>query len=149
MTTATALRRFEIDKAHSEATFQVRHLISKVRGRFSDFSGTIESCQFGVWAVDGVHSSTDTRMECRAPRMEESPFAGRPPGRWTADECETGPCNLGNDRSWGATAGATDDRGWTWPARDTIPHRPYGRMATLLVHLWRLLSPLLASAGGP
>ena len=42
MTTATATRTFQIDKAHSEATFQVRHLISKVRGRFSDFDGTVE-----------------------------------------------------------------------------------------------------------
>jgi polyisoprenoid-binding protein YceI len=41
MTTATAIRTFQIDKTHSEATFQVRHLISKVRGRFSDFEGTI------------------------------------------------------------------------------------------------------------
>jgi polyisoprenoid-binding protein YceI len=31
-----------IDKAHSEAVFQVRHLITKVRGRFSDFEGTIK-----------------------------------------------------------------------------------------------------------
>lgn len=42
MTTATALRTFQIDKAHSEATFQVRHLITKVRGRFADFDGTIQ-----------------------------------------------------------------------------------------------------------
>jgi polyisoprenoid-binding protein YceI len=40
-TVATATRTFEIDKAHSEATFQVRHLLTKVRGRFSDFSGAI------------------------------------------------------------------------------------------------------------
>ena len=32
---------YTIDKAHSEVTFQVRHLLTKVRGRFSDFSGTI------------------------------------------------------------------------------------------------------------
>ena len=38
---ATAIRTFSIDKAHSEAAFQVRHLISKVRGRFSDFEGAI------------------------------------------------------------------------------------------------------------
>ena len=31
-----------IDKSHSEATFQVRHLITKVRGRFTDLEGTIE-----------------------------------------------------------------------------------------------------------
>lgn len=32
---------YQVDKAHSEATFQVRHLLSRVRGRFSDFDGTI------------------------------------------------------------------------------------------------------------
>jgi polyisoprenoid-binding protein YceI len=42
MTTATGLRTFKIDKAHSEATFQVRHLITRVRGRFSDLEGTIQ-----------------------------------------------------------------------------------------------------------
>ena len=40
--TATRVRTFQIDKAHSEANFQVRHLITKVRGRFSDFAGTVE-----------------------------------------------------------------------------------------------------------
>lgn len=39
--TATATRSFQIDQAHSEIAFQVRHLLTKVRGRFSDFSGTI------------------------------------------------------------------------------------------------------------
>ena len=38
---ATAIRTFIIDKAHSEAAFRVRHLITRVRGRFSDFDGTI------------------------------------------------------------------------------------------------------------
>jgi polyisoprenoid-binding protein YceI len=32
---------YAIDKAHSEVTFQVRHLLTKVRGRFSDFAGTV------------------------------------------------------------------------------------------------------------
>ena len=40
-TTATQIQTFQIDPAHSEATFQVRHLITKVRGHFSDFAGTI------------------------------------------------------------------------------------------------------------
>ena len=39
--TATATRTYLIDKSHSEATFQVRHLLTKVRGRFTDFEGTI------------------------------------------------------------------------------------------------------------
>ena len=42
MSTATAVRAFAIDKTHSEAAFQVRHLITKVRGRFADFAGTIQ-----------------------------------------------------------------------------------------------------------
>ena len=40
-TTATDLRTFAIDKAHSEVHFQVRHLVTKVRGRFTDFAGTV------------------------------------------------------------------------------------------------------------
>jgi polyisoprenoid-binding protein YceI len=40
--TATAVRTFQVDKSHSEVDFQVRHLLTKVRGRFTDYSGTIE-----------------------------------------------------------------------------------------------------------
>jgi len=32
---------YTIDKDHSEATFQVRHLVSKVSGKFEDFNGSI------------------------------------------------------------------------------------------------------------
>jgi polyisoprenoid-binding protein YceI len=42
VTTATATRTYKIDKSHSEAIFQVRHLVTKVRGRFTDFEGAIE-----------------------------------------------------------------------------------------------------------
>src|SRR5438128_9248398 len=41
-TATTAVRTFTIDKAHSEVLFQVRHLVTKVRGRFTDFSGTVQ-----------------------------------------------------------------------------------------------------------
>jgi polyisoprenoid-binding protein YceI len=33
---------FVIDRNHSDASFQVRHFVSNVRGRFTDFQGTIE-----------------------------------------------------------------------------------------------------------
>ncbi|WP_119727978.1 YceI family protein [Thermomonospora amylolytica] len=33
---------WNIDPAHSEVTFAIRHLMSKVRGVFTDFSGTVE-----------------------------------------------------------------------------------------------------------
>lgn len=39
---AVAVRTFQIDKTHSEAAFQVRHLLTKVRGRFADFAGVID-----------------------------------------------------------------------------------------------------------
>jgi polyisoprenoid-binding protein YceI len=36
------MQTMTIDKAHSEVTFQIRHLLTKVRGRFTDFAGTIQ-----------------------------------------------------------------------------------------------------------
>ena len=42
MSTTTATRTYKIDKSHSEAIFQVRHLVTKVRGRFTDFEGSVE-----------------------------------------------------------------------------------------------------------
>lgn len=38
----TAVRTLAIDQAHSEVAFSVRHLLSRVRGRFADFEGTIQ-----------------------------------------------------------------------------------------------------------
>lgn len=32
---------YTIDKGHSEVSFQVRHLVTQVRGRFNDYAGTI------------------------------------------------------------------------------------------------------------
>ncbi|MGE0813197.1 MAG: YceI family protein [Vicinamibacterales bacterium] len=42
MSSSVATKTFAIDKVHSEVGFQVRHLLTKVRGRFRDFSGQIE-----------------------------------------------------------------------------------------------------------
>jgi len=41
-TTAAAVRTFVIDPTHSEVGFQVRHLLTKVRGRFTEFRGAIQ-----------------------------------------------------------------------------------------------------------
>jgi polyisoprenoid-binding protein YceI len=54
---APAVRSLEIDRSHSEVAFQVRHLLSKVRGRFADFSGTI---QFD--ASDPANSKVDVTI---------------------------------------------------------------------------------------
>ena len=40
-TVTKTAQAYAIDKAHSEVTFQVRHLLTKVRGGFSDFAGTV------------------------------------------------------------------------------------------------------------
>jgi polyisoprenoid-binding protein YceI len=70
-TTAVLARTFQIDKAHSEAAFQVRHLLTKVRGRFADFSGTVEfddaapersSVSFVIQAAS-IDTSTPARDE--------------------------------------------------------------------------------------
>lgn len=37
----TAPSEWRIDPAHSEVTFRIRHFVTKVRGRFTDVSGTI------------------------------------------------------------------------------------------------------------
>jgi polyisoprenoid-binding protein YceI len=38
---ALAADTFIVDRSHSQATFEVRHMFSKVRGRFTTFEGTI------------------------------------------------------------------------------------------------------------
>jgi polyisoprenoid-binding protein YceI len=40
--TATKTTTYNIDKAHAEVAFQVRHLLTKVRGRFAEFEGALE-----------------------------------------------------------------------------------------------------------
>ncbi|MGD2115277.1 MAG: YceI family protein [Acidobacteriota bacterium] len=38
---AATTRTYAIDPAHSEASFQIRHMFTQVRGEFNDFEGTI------------------------------------------------------------------------------------------------------------
>ena len=38
----TTTTNYTFDKSHSEIFFQVRHLVTKVRGRFSDFDGALQ-----------------------------------------------------------------------------------------------------------
>jgi polyisoprenoid-binding protein YceI len=77
---ASAVRTFQIDKSHSEVIFQVRHLITKVRGRFTDFSGTIvfdaeeparSSVDFQIAAA-----SIDTAEPARDKHLRSDDFFG-------------------------------------------------------------------------
>ena len=73
MATTTDTRTYKIDKSHSEVTFQVRHLVTRVRGRFSDFEGTVainegtpelSSVQFTIQAasIDTNEPQRDTHL---------------------------------------------------------------------------------------
>lgn len=69
---------FVIDQAHSEALFTVRHLITRVRGRFRAFEGTVHfdpaqptqsSVQFTIQA-----SSIDTNEPTRDTHLRSADF---------------------------------------------------------------------------
>lgn len=69
--TATATRIYEIDKAHSEATFQVRHLLTKVRGHFTDFEGTIEFDQAAPEASSVAFTAKTASVSTHDPKRDE------------------------------------------------------------------------------
>ena len=64
---------YAVDAGHSEVSFQVRHLVTNVRGRFNDFNGTINldpanleksSVEFRVQAasIDTAHADRDKHL---------------------------------------------------------------------------------------
>jgi len=63
---------WNIDPAHSEVTFKIRHLMSKVRGVFTDFSGSITvaddvadstaTAEIKVASVDTRHPDRDNHI---------------------------------------------------------------------------------------
>jgi polyisoprenoid-binding protein YceI len=77
-TTDSATRTYKVDPTHSEVFFQVRHLVTKVRGRFSDFEGTINyneaspeksSVEFSIKT-----SSIDTSVSDRDTHLRSADF---------------------------------------------------------------------------
>jgi polyisoprenoid-binding protein YceI len=80
MATATTTRTFTIDKAHSEAIFQVRHLITKVHGRFSNFEGRIdfdeERPENSAVSVTIDAASIDTNEPDRDKHLRSNDFFG-------------------------------------------------------------------------
>jgi len=69
---------YNIDKAHSEVTFQVRHLLTRVRGRFSEFNGTIqydeESPERSLVDVAVQAASIDTNERDRDAHLRSADF---------------------------------------------------------------------------
>jgi polyisoprenoid-binding protein YceI len=69
---------YNVDKAHSEVSFQVKHLMSNVRGRFTDFSGAVSvdtvrpeasSVEFKIQAT-----SVDTAIADRDKHLRSADF---------------------------------------------------------------------------
>lgn len=66
-----------IDTAHSEVGFSVRHLMSKVRGRFSEFSGEIITTEDPTTSTVGVTITTasiDTNNAQRDGHLKSTDF---------------------------------------------------------------------------
>jgi len=75
---ASAADTWAIDKAHSEVTFRIKHLMSKVTGRFTDFDGTITT-DFGNLGASGVTftiqaASIDTDTPDRDKHLRSADF---------------------------------------------------------------------------
>jgi polyisoprenoid-binding protein YceI len=69
---------FAVDPGHSEVSFQIRHLVSQVRGRFNDFSGTVQldSKNLAASSVD-FHikvTSIDTNVADRDKHLRSADF---------------------------------------------------------------------------
>lgn len=75
---ATPVRTFAIDKAHSEAIFQVRHLVTRVRGRFTDLGGTVSfdeaSPEASAVAFTIQAASIDTGTPARDAHLRSGDF---------------------------------------------------------------------------
>jgi len=73
-----AAGRYALDVSHSQVGFAVRHLmVSKTRGRFSDFAGTVEIAENPLDSsveVEIQTSSVDTRDEQRDGHLRSGDF---------------------------------------------------------------------------
>jgi len=69
---------FNIDKGHSELTFRIRYLISRVSGTFTDWKGTITgdpvSWSGGSTEIVIQTTSIDTRLEKRDTHLRSTDF---------------------------------------------------------------------------
>lgn len=68
---------YAIDPAHSSVEFVVRHLLSKARGRFTDFNGEIvigEGIEDSSANVEIVASSVNTNQEMRDNHLKSGDF---------------------------------------------------------------------------
>lgn len=70
--------RWQIDPSHSELTFRIRHMVSRVSGQFNTWSGTLTadpaSLAGGSVSVDIQTASIDTNNERRDTHLRSADF---------------------------------------------------------------------------
>jgi polyisoprenoid-binding protein YceI len=75
---ALAAETYTVDTSHSEVQFKIRHLVSRVSGRFNDFAGTIQIEQGKPGASSVAFSieaaSVDTKNEKRDQHLRQEDF---------------------------------------------------------------------------
>jgi polyisoprenoid-binding protein YceI len=75
---AASAATYKIDKDHSSVGFSIRHLFSKVRGQFKDFSGTFDYTpgQPEQWKANATiqAASIDTNVEPRDKHLRSADF---------------------------------------------------------------------------
>jgi polyisoprenoid-binding protein YceI len=74
---ARAAETYAIDEVHSEVAFQVRHLVTQVRGRFEDFGGTI---------VMDLENPANSRVEFRVNAQSINTFNERRDGHLRSED---------------------------------------------------------------
>ena len=69
--------RYELDRNHTTVEFVARHMISKVRGRFTEFTGTVEvgeTPETSSVQVEVVAGSVTTHVEQRDNHLKSGDF---------------------------------------------------------------------------
>ncbi len=76
-TTLPPAGKYELDPGHTTIEFVARHMISKVRGRFTEFTGTVElgdTPETSSVQVEVVASSVTTHFEQRDTHLKSGDF---------------------------------------------------------------------------
>jgi polyisoprenoid-binding protein YceI len=71
--------RYELDAAHSEVTFSIRHLVSKVRGSFTEFTGELtvdKDLSLSSATADIQMASVNTRNATRDDNLRSGNIFG-------------------------------------------------------------------------
>ena len=83
---------WEIDTSHSELTFRIRHLVSRVRGSFNEWGGTIvadpRNLVGGRVDVTIQTASIDTGNERRDVHLRNEDFFNAPARRGPSSHCD-------------------------------------------------------------